>query len=240
MKSAWPLAVAVLLLASGFLLAEMISQPSAVATEDLASQTELSALRNQVRTLADENRLLEDRMAALELKSELPPIMAPAAAPLQLVAPAIENPQSEEVAALLAAYEDPEQTPEGLETVILGVVQAQEEREREERDARREEEWQERLDEQMQEYAEKLGLNGYQATEMRTALDDQRTASSDLWQQRRDGGMGRTDMRDAFGEIRENTQTTLQGLLLPNQYEQYETMQDDRGGGWGRGGGGDR
>ena len=32
-------------------------------------------------------------------------------------------------------------------------------------------------------------------------------------------------------------ETALQGLLLPNQYEQYQAMQEEQFGGWGRGGG---
>ena len=112
-------------------------------------------------------------------------------------------------------------------------------RKSEERDLARAERDEKRMEDQLSEMSEKLGLNNDQLSSMRTTLTETRAASSELMSDIRENGWGadsRDLMRDGMTEIRETSAAALQGFLSPSQYETYQSDFANDNNGWGRGG----
>ena len=132
--------------------------------------------------------------------------------------------------ASLPAVDAPE-----FEMAVAAAIENIEAREREEREAEREAREIERMEERLAELRTKLGLDQYQETEMRTLMLESAQKFDDMREVMRSGEMDRGEVRQAFDDIRTDAETTLQSILSPAQYQQY---QDENMGGFGGFGGG--
>ncbi len=203
---------------------------------------ELKTMAANVNALVQENKDLRSRLESLESDNELI-----SAAPIRTVVSNDESPISigddelNEMRMLLAQLKNPAGSmPPHFESWVKEAQDTLDKQEAEERAAQREIREAERMDERMAKYSEELGLNQFQADEMRKTLDTQTQQRNDMFSAMRGGdmgGMSREEMRDQMGQIRTETNTALQNLLSPTQYEQYEGMDNNDFGGGRRGGG---
>jgi hypothetical protein len=189
----------------------------------------VAALAERVDTMAMSIETLEHRLAQLGEGGGA-----------RVAADAVQREEIDELRGLLTAVRDPETGADQLEGLVLNVLEAKEDRDREERDERRREAMEERMDERVAKLTEELGLNGYQAGEMKRILTDEQTTRDEFFTKMREGGnWDREAMRDSMEEIRTTSRTALQTVLSASQYDQY-VEQDSGFGGFGRrGGGGD-
>ena len=99
-----------------------------------------------------------------------------------------------------------------------------------------------RLDEQIARLTEKLGLDAGQAKSMRDILANQNIRRTEMFAGMRDGagGLDRVNMRETFKQLTETTNTQVQSVLSPSQYETYSESNGNRGFGRGLGYVGDR
>lgn len=119
-----------------------------------------------------------------------------------------------------------------FELAVAAAIENIEAREREERDAEREARELERIEERLADMRTKLGLDQFQETEMRTLMIDSMHKMDETRDLMRSGEMDRGEIREAFDDIRTDADATLQGILTPSQYQQY---QDENMGGFGGG-----
>jgi len=118
----------------------------------------------------------------------------------------------------------------------VGVEQAMEaieEIERAEREARREEQMLSRTERRAQEIAEALQLNNATAQELTAIMVEGAQAMTDVWGLVRAGEFDRREVRGLMTEQRDETNALVQQLLTPTQYETYTEMTETRGGGGG-------
>ena len=131
-----------------------------------------------------------------------------------------------------------------LDYRIEAVIDQREQAEEDARDERRAEERVRRMDRQMERLTAELGLDEYQAIEMRKALTMSDEKRSEFFTNMRESGAwDREAMREGMSEIREYTNEVLSSVLTSDQLSTYQTMEQDsfRGfGGGGPGGGGSR
>jgi hypothetical protein len=219
------------------------SNAPAVDTDDLKSMS------SDVSALAQENKELRSRLERLESDNELL-----SATPVRSAASNDQSPVSigddelNEMRALLAQLKNPATSmPPHFESWVKEAQVTLDKQKAEERAAQRAERDAARMEERMAKYSAELGLNTFQADEMRKTLENQSQMRNDMFTAMRGGDMGsmsRDEMREQFGQIRTETNTALENLLTPSQFEQYEGMDNNdggrRGGGNNGGGGGGR
>ena len=212
--------------------------PSAVAVERAAAPGEDTAapLRGELAELSRQMSELSMRLASLESR-----VRSAGAAPATRVdADGVQASELEELRALLAALRDPATGSEPFEDVVLDVIEGKEQREREAREERRREQAEERMVARIADLTEKLGLDGYQAGEMKRILTEEQGSRDTFFREmREDGSWDREAIRDGMGGIRDTSLGQLEQVLLPGQYTQY-VEQESRGfgfGGFGRSGG---
>jgi hypothetical protein len=126
--------------------------------------------------------------------------------------------------------------------VILGVMQAEEDRKDEERRLEREQREKDSLDRRVQRIAEKLSLSSADQTTLAQIYTEERAKQSLMWTEMRDGSMDRETIREAMTEVRDwrAEQLTLSfGEDLAGQIsEEGGGRGFDWGGGRGNSGGG--
>ena len=189
------------------------------ALEALRLQNDDLALRLAALERSDRSSVREDLGAA--------PTEDLAAIQKQVtdLAAALQNPQSAEAASLRSS-------------VRVAMDQIREE-ESAERDRERADRNIERIDERLTELQTELGLDQVQMKSMREVMLVQTDKRSALFASMRDGSMDRGEIREQMGVLRDETNASLQGILTPMQYEDYEKLEGDRGfGGFGGGRGG--
>lgn len=131
-------------------------------------------------------------------------------------------------------------SPEFVATVgrALEEIRAQEEADRE---AERQALQRQRVEDRVARLQESLGLSNVQTRDLRTVLLDQEDKRDALFSSIRDGQGDPMSMRDSMRDLRDQTNTALQGILTADQYDSYrETERDDFRGGFGGGGFGGR
>lgn len=190
------------------------------------------ALLEELEALRRQNDDLALRLAALErggrstvredLGEEDPQELAALQQQVTDLAAALKNPQSPEAASLRSS-------------VRVAMEQIREE-ESVERDREREDRNLARIDERLNELQTELGLDSVQMKSMREVMLVQSQKRSELFESMREGSMDRSEIRSQMGALRDETNTSLQGILTPMQFEDYEALEGDRGFG-GRGGG---
>lgn len=87
--------------------------------------------------------------------------------------------------------------------VILGVMQAEEDRKDEERRLEREQREKDSLDRRVQRIAEKLSLSSADQTTLAQIYTEERAKQSLMWTEMRDGSMDRETIREAMTEVRD-------------------------------------
>ncbi len=220
---------------------QFLSPPAASGVDGQSASTALNPpteedgqLASELSELRRQNGELSMRLAALENGSRQP------------AREAVANPEvvdlakmQEELAALAAAFKDPQSASSaGLRNMVAGALKEVQAEESEQRQIEREQRSIDRIVEQMDNYAQELGLNGVQRKDMQSVLIVSSTKRDELFAAMREGTVPRDGMREAFTTMREETNTALQSILTPQQYEEYGTMGNDRG--FGRGGDGGR
>jgi len=176
------------------------------------------SLQRDVAALIVENESLLARVRALE-ERPLAPVGSRSAAPLEPTAEQIELDQ--EMRALVSAMKDPKsQVPAALRNSVADALTEIRAQEQLERDERRRQQAEERMNERMVQLTEQLGLDAYQATQMRTILDKQNAFFESMRSGRDDGNFA--DLRGAMGKFRDETNLALTNLLTPDQYAKYQ------------------
>jgi len=152
----------------------------------------------------------------------------------------------DELRKLLASLNDVgSPPPAGLQSMVERALEVRDEQEQREREERRRVAAEERLDRRVADLAEKLGLDPTQQQGMRQVLSERDLVRDQFMEQMRGGGFAGADretIRDQAQTLYEESNTQIQSLLSPAQWEQYQEL-DDRGGNFMRGrnfGGGGR
>jgi hypothetical protein len=127
-----------------------------------------------------------------------------------------------------------------LESAVANVIEMREEREDQERQQRRADAEAKRMEDRLAKLQTDLGLDQTQVDSMRGIFQNQTVKVDEMRQsmrEARDSGLDMGSMREMWTGLRDDTNTAVQGILSPSQYEQYEESNSNRG--WGGRGGGD-
>jgi len=220
---------------------------SAVAgRDDTVLREELASLRVAAGEMVEELRTLDERLTAMEL------VASTSTGPRQPVAKEAPLEDSAVLENLAAALESGQAgSSNELQNLVLDVIASKEEADRLEREQKRLQATQDRVNERVERYRDELGLDGRQANDMARVLVNEELRRDELFGKMREGGgMGRDSIRESMMEIRDVSREELSRILSPEQYDGYVEMTDwrrggrDRGpdpggrGGGGRGGGG--
>jgi len=208
------------------------------AVAPLGGEGDLVALRQEFLSLRDENNALRMRLTAVEERA------AAAAALREAVIADVTDADgatqgSAEAAApgALAAGELPPRFRDSVATA-LEDIRAEEERDR---DDRRREAVEQRLEDRLDELAIELQLEPYQTDQLRGVISTDTVRRGEIMTEARESGDWGS-LRDAFSESREETRLAVAEILTSEQMEKYEAMGNDRGfrgfGGGGNGGDG--
>jgi hypothetical protein len=232
MKSLIPIAVLAGAVAGGgtALLAGTVLRPAPEPAQVVSPDDDLLAdLAASLKRVEEENQELADRVSGLEGQLALVrPERQPAAAAPASDAVAVDD----ELKDLAAALRDPDSVPPPAsfqESVnrALQNIRADEEHER---DERRRQAYEERLDERLSELALDLGLTKNQSDGLRSLYLEQNERRMQLMDEARDGNW--STMRDSFREMREQMDQRLAQILTPDQLQRYNEQAGD-GRGWG-------
>ena len=120
---------------------------------------------------------------------------------------------------LAAAFQDP-----AFQDNVLEVLENREETQRREREDRRIEQAQNRMDRRMERYTADLGLSPYQTQEMGRILLEQDQKIRTYFEEFREGGgpADHADIRSTMAELRGGTREQLSLILSVDQMSQYE------------------
>ena len=153
-----------------------------------------------------------------------------------------EAPTSNELASelqelrdLVASFKSIEKAPPArFQDMVELTIETLEDQERAERDERRRIEREQRMDRQIADLTEKLGLDPNQSTQMRDLLTNRDLERDQFFQAMRDGSgnMDRDTIRTQMRTWSEDYNLKIQGVLSPQQFESYEETNSGRGG-WG-------
>ena len=196
-----------------------------------------------IESLRGETRGLIDRVESLEMNADLAPV-GMASAP-RSVAGASRSDIESIVKDVLGSIDTADGTTvaatPAMQAAVESVLDMREERERLEREQKRAEAQVQRMEDRLAKLQTDLGLDQNQVNSMRTILQDEEVRRDDMrtkMREARDGGnMDMGDVRQMWTDMRTETNTAVQGVLSPSQYEQYqESQQNDRWGGRQRGG----
>ena len=129
---------------------------------------------------------------------------------------------------------------EGFRTGVRETMDQIRQEERDAQRARREEQMARRTEERAREIAERLQLNPQTADALTEIIVAGSEARGDVFALVRSGEIPRDEVRQVMREQREMTNTEIQSLLTPTEYEQYLQIEQEMnpfgGGGRGRGG----
>ncbi|MCP3914291.1 MAG: hypothetical protein GY711_01910 [bacterium] len=214
----------------------LVFTPSSGTTTDTASavapEVPVGDIVDQLAALRESNAALQRRLDMLEMT---PRTNADARS-------AIEAPEAveveQELKQLVATLKDPSKPIPGFENHVRQAMESIEEQERQEREAKRAEEREKRLEDRLAGLTSELGLDKFQVGEMRRVLGEEGARRDTFLTKMREDGQ--RPNREAWGELREQTQTELGKVLTPTQLETYNESNSDRWGRGGRGGGGRR
>jgi len=211
--------------------------------DDELLREELSSLRASTGELVEELRSLDERLTAMEL------VASTSKGPREPVALEAALEDSAVLENLAAALESGQAgSSNELQNLVLDVIASKEEADRLEREGKRLQATQDRVNERVERYRDELGLDSRQANDMARVLVEEELKRDELFSQMREGGgMGRESIREGMMEIRDVSRDELSRILTPEQYDGYVEMSDWRRGGrdrgpdpGGRGGGGGR
>ena len=225
----------------------LINPGSNAHSSDTTVATGETEFLTAVDVLREENRMLVDRVDALELTAQLAPV---GGAPR--TAAAIDRSEIEDIVKdVLGSLDTGDGTvvaaTPAMQAAVESVLDMREDRERQEREAKRAEAQVKRLEDRIAKLQTDLGLDQNQTNSMRTVLQDEETlrneARTKMREARDSGNMDMGNLRQVWTDMTDTTNQAVQGILSPSQYEQYQESQpSNRWGGGGRGntGGGGR
>lgn len=122
---------------------------------------------------------------------------------------------------------------------VNAILDQREERESAERRERAAERSQGRIDRQMNQWRDTLGLNDAQTHDMGLILAEASSKRSEMFSELRNSGdWDRDAMRSSMTSMQEQTNTSLAGILNSTQMDTYLFEQENQRGGWGGWGGG--
>jgi len=209
------------------------SAPASTASTPARSAEESAALAEELRGLREENVALHQRLDDLEalIAQEMSrvPIEAVDATRKDGATPK----EASQVAAILGDGGSGELPPAFVASVGQALKEIRDEEDRQ-REIKRAEERQARVEERVGELQEELGLSSYQTGELRVALTGLEEKREALRQQIDDGGGDRREMFEGFRTLYEETNAQLQTILSPEQFDQYQQSDRNRFGGFGR------
>ncbi len=134
---------------------------------------------------------------------------------------------------LLASFQSVEQAPPArFQNMVELAIEAREAREAEEREIRRATQREERMDRTMEKLTADLALDPTQSTQMRSILSARDAERDEFFRSMRDGvnQVDRASIRDLLTERSEAYNIKIQGVLTPQQFEQYGGIDLGRGG----------
>ncbi len=217
-------------IAAGVVAGILVQKPEANA-DSSASLDSGSDVSSELTALRDNDISVDERLALLESQLSSSLSSAPRAAVAQSPTEddlALEADLREIVELHRAASEVSLANPGLYASVEQALVDIRDQEEAD-RKAQAEADRAERLEERLADTAEKLGLDGYQTDQLRIVVVDSQTLMNDLMQQMRDGNGDWGDMRDQMGDIRDEAELGLQGILTAEQWEQMEEERLTRG-----------
>lgn len=200
------------------------------SSADEALREEFSALAETSGEILQRLRDLEQRQVALELN---PPTKASLREPVVEEIAAAELGSLKDLAAALDAVDGT--PPAQLQSLVLDVLASKEAQDRAQRDQRRLEATQDRVNERVTQLREELGLNSRQANDMGRVLLNEQVRRDEFFGKMREGFVGdRESIRDEMHTIRGDARTELEKILAPDQYDRYVELEDSRRGfgGW--------
>lgn len=138
---------------------------------------------------------------------------------------------------------DPSEIPtgRGFDAAVIAAVEKREADAAAQREVERAQRREEQLERQMERYIEELGLDDYQAGQMKTILNDTSVARNEFFTEMRESGvMDRQLIREKMTEINDSQIEQLGNVLTSVQMSQYTEMTANAGfgGGGGRWSGG--
>jgi hypothetical protein len=240
-----------ILLASA-LLALVAGAGAALATRALVDgspRTEAPARAVESAPAADASaetqRVLEDlRVANAQLQARLATLearvgevqsgrtaVAPESTRVELATSEVLAPETRSLAALAG----PELSPQFVDSVGQAMEKIRD-KEEAEREKKRKELQAQRVEERVTRLQRDLGLNNRQSGDLRTAFLTQDEKREQLFQGMRDGQGDPRDMKETFRTLRDETLTTIQGILTPEQYTAFQKTEEDEFGRRGFGG----
>ena len=191
-----------------------------------------------VDVLREANRTLVDRIEALELGAELAPVGFGASR----TAASVDRSEIEgivkDVLGSLDTGDGVVAATPAMQAAVESVLDMREDRERQEREAKRAEAQAKRMEDRIAKLQTDLGLDQNQTNSMRTILQDEDVRRDDMRTQMREardsGNMDMGNMRQIWTDMRDVTNQAVQGVLNPTQYDQYqESQSNNRWGGRG-------
>lgn len=179
-------------------------------------------LQDTVAKLSDRIETLADRLDGLERSDDLAPVASPGRVAATLDRAEIEGVVRDMLGSVEGA---PAAATPSLEAAVANVIEMREERERQERDQRRAEAEEKRLEDRLAKLQSDLGLDQTQLDSMRGIFQEQSRKADEMRQsmrEARDTGLDMGSMREMWTDLRDSTNESIKGVLSPSQYEQYE------------------
>jgi hypothetical protein len=223
------------------LLGTVLSAPSSEPTGTVG----LALVEERLDDLARQNEQLREQIGRIE---DRPLMTAPVRTDVE--PEALPSPEEDRIVEMLEDLQrsngKTESLPENFKLQVSSALEQIRAEEEAKREKQREEARLERRERQLQQLAEKLGMDAYQTNEMRVTLAKQEEAMQKARETIRDSGDW-TSMRDTMRTVREETIRSVSLFLTPTQVAQFEESANDfgfrggdRAGRGGRGGGGGR
>ena len=212
--------------------------PETTTTQAIAPGSGSSDLVEQVAALQKQNEELTNRILELEMTAS-----TPRAETREAVAvgpdPELEKLKADLASIMASIQKGPDNVTPAFTASVSAALEDIREKEDAEREAKRAERRAERIDDRIASISEKLGLTPAQGNDLRehyNVFEEKRNAL--MAEARESGDWG--NMRETFRGLRDESNTALQTILTPSQYDQYqeENMGGGRRGGFGGGGGG--
>ncbi len=219
----------------------LTSKPNIAAADTQVSQADGDLLA-ELRTLSEQNRAIQERLAALEVGSGLAPIAGATRTDAMAVTPSNLKEAVRDVMASINPDGGPAAGSTQLAAAVESVIEQREERERLQKEQERADAAVKRLEDRLAKLQTDLGLDQSQVNSMREifqATEARRDGMREEMRTMRENGGSWEDMRTAMQTARDESNAQIQAVLTPGQFTQYEASnQDDRGRGGNTGGGG--
>jgi len=211
-------------------LTAIVMAPPTVQTTSAPTALEFDAEESVARQIGAIGEEIEALARRIDLLEQTPIMSAPSRVSAAPEASMVE--ELDAVAQVQKAMMLPNGDPNPLMMpYVEQALQAIRDQEERERDERRHEQALERVEERITELTEKLGLDKFQADNMRTILTDQSIRRDDMMREARESGDFGT-IRETMQTMRDEYHTQIAAVLSPAQFDQYKETENDFGRGF--------